>query len=377
MRRPSSRIAVALSLPSLLAFASWAVQGGPPQDAAPRAARYANAEASAKLREHVLEQVPDRFQARIEQRKRTLAKVPIPAHPGSPTLRAVINLTKRWPNGKTIKVAFKGGNDALRKQIADAVSEWTNHANLKFDFMDPGACEYREWKPSDANFAADVRVSFDQSGYYALVGKDSVDPMISRAGEESLNLEGFDQSLPSDWKGVALHEFGHAIGFEHEHQGPDAMCDFRFDDDPGYVATTDGFGQFIPDHNGKRPGIYTQLGGPPNNWPEAVVDHNLKNLPRSSAFDSTTFDKHSIMKYFFEDYMFVSGKDSPCYTDGENVVISDLDKAGAARFYPRAAAEIAKSDEVRARVLDTLSKAEALPKSLKMQYQKAREAMKK
>ena len=151
----------------------------------------------------------------------------------------MINLTKRWPNGKTIKVAFKGGSEGLHKQIADAVNEWTNYANLKFDFIDPTTSEYHTWKPSDSAFTADIRVSFDQSGYYSLVGTDSVDSIISRPSEESLNLEGFDQSPPSDWKGVALHEFGHAIGFEHEHQGPNAMCDFRFDDDPGYVATTD------------------------------------------------------------------------------------------------------------------------------------------
>jgi hypothetical protein len=219
-------------------------------------------------------------------------------------------------------------------------------------------------------------VSFNQPGYFSLIARDGIDPQIARPGEASLNLEGFDKKLPADWKGVALHEFGHAIGFEHEHQGPSAMCDFRFDDDPGYLATTDDFGQFIPDRNGKRPGLYTLLGGPPNNWPQNVVDHNLKDLPTTSAYSGTPFDKRSIMKYFFADYMFISGTESPCYTDSVNVVISTLDKVGAAQVYPRGLEAIAADDQIRAKVLDALSKAEDLPAKLKSHYTKLRAAIK-
>jgi hypothetical protein len=375
MKRSTFRIAAVLLAPSLLVVATWAVQGRPPEEASPQQAAPAGKIEAVKI--SVLESLPNRFQARTEQRKRTLSQVP-PAPSLGLAPKAVLNLTKRWSNGQTIKIAFKGGSEALHKQIADVASGWTQFANLHFDFgVDPATGKYRAWKPSDADFTADIRVSFDQPGYYSLVGRDSVDRIISRPNEESLNLQGFDQSLPADWKGVTLHEFGHAIGFEHEHQGPAAMCDFRFDDDPGYVPTTDDFGQYIPDPAGKRPGIYTQLGGPPNNWPQAVVDHNLRNLPASSAYDEGPFDKNSIMKYFFEDYMFVAGRNSPCFTDTENVVLSALDKQGAARVYPRASAAIAADDELRAKVFDQLAKAQALPETLKRHYHKLREQIKR
>jgi hypothetical protein len=39
---------------------------------------------------------------------------------------------------------------------------------------------------------------------------------------------------------------------------------FRWFDDPGYVPTQDPSGNYIPDPDGRRPGIYTVLNGPPN-----------------------------------------------------------------------------------------------------------------
>ena len=70
-----------------------------------------------------------------------------------------------------------------------------------------------------------------------------------KPNEASMNFERFNQQLPDDFRGVILHEFGHALGFEHEHQHPTQGCDaeFRWDDDPGYQLTTDEYGQFIAD----------------------------------------------------------------------------------------------------------------------------------
>ena len=316
----------------------------------------------------IMERYPERLQARIELRQRALSTIRPPAGGFSP--RSIINLTKHWRVGQTVTVAFRGGDTRLHRDIATAVTEWTQFANLTFDFgINPATGSYRSWSKSDTNFTADIRVSFDQTGYYSHVGNDSINRDVARPGEESLNLEGFDQQLPDDWKAVALHEFGHAIGFEHEHQSPIAPCDFRYNDDPGYVQTRDSFGQFIKDPQGRRPGLYTFLGGPPNNWPRAVVDFNLNQLPDSRAYDVGPFDKDSIMKYFFPDWMFVAGTNSACYTGAENLVLSDGDKQGAAKVYPRAPEGIASASTKRTQALEAAAKIPGLPATAQQHFQ--------
>ena len=219
MRSLSFRMTVAVFFASPIVLAAGLAQGQAPQQAP------ADAPAAAKPKVAIHESYPNRIQARLEQRTRSLSHVTSPKSGVHPQF--VIRLTKLWATGQTVKIAFRGGDKVLHQKIADTVSEWTQYANLTFDFgLNPATGQYRTWKRTDTAFAADIRVSFDQDGYFSLVGNDSVNRSITKPGEESLNLQGFDQSLPSDWKAVAQHEFGHAIGFEHEHQGPVAMCDF-------------------------------------------------------------------------------------------------------------------------------------------------------
>lgn len=270
----------------------------------------------------------------------------------------VIQVTRRWQPGETIPVAFNGGDQKLRERIADAASEWCKYANLKLDFgeVTPSGRKFREWRTDDVSYSASIRVAFNQRGYWSYVGTDCTDASITPPSQASLNLERFDSSLPSDWKAVLLHEFGHALGFQHEHQHPTNGCEseFRWEDDPGYVLTKGQYGEAIP-NNGKYPGLYTFLGGPPNKWPHDQVDFNLRQLPESSAYTIGPFDRNSIMKYFFPEWMFRSGTNSACYTPTENARLSDGDKAGVARVYPFDPPAIRSVMETRQQALHELS----------------------
>jgi hypothetical protein len=324
------------------------------------------------IKVRVMEALPKRIVERVEaQRAAALAGL---NDRGALRPQFLLNASKRWKVGKTLTVAFRGGDKALHEKIANTANVWTQFANLKLDFgRDPNTGEFRKWTPQDAQFAADIRISFNQQGYYSMVGTDSNNPTLTRPGEESMNYEAFDGGLPSDWETVVRHEFGHALGFEHEHQHPSGICDFRFDDDPGYVPTQDPFEQFIPDQQGRRPGLYTVLGGAPNHWSRETVNFNLQRLKPSSAFLTSAFDAKSIMKYQFDSWMFVAGAQSPCFTPEENETLSKLDQEGAARLYPAAPQAVTKANAERAEAVKEIQSIRNLPEAARAHLQKSLE----
>jgi hypothetical protein len=250
-------------------------------------------------------------------------------------LELIASKGQKWRPGDILKVGFRGGTEDLYGKIAFAASAWIQCGNIQLEFNDPQTGSYHTWSPQDTQFDIHIRIGFDQAGYWSLVGTDSTNPAISQPGSSSMNFDGFDQSLPDDWAATVVHEFGHSFGFEHEHQHPSGVCEdeFRWDDDSGYVLTTDANGEAVPDSSGRQPGIYTVLGAPPNRWDKSKIDSNLRELKESSAFQLTAFDKNSIMKYYFGAWMFHQGEQSRCFSQ-RNLTLSDVDKQGFADAYP-------------------------------------------
>jgi hypothetical protein len=294
------------------------------------------------------------------------------ANPGinSMGLQSVIAISKIRDSRRVVTVAFKGGSPELRQQIADAVKDWISGTSLRIDFGNSaGTNSFREWSTSDASYKADIRISFDQAGYWSLVGTDGTDPSIVKAKQASMNFGRFDQNLPTDWRGVVLHEFGHALGFEHEHQSPVGPCEaeFRWNDDPGYVKTKDIYGQFTRDSQNRWPGIYTLLGGFPNKWSKDQIDFNLRRLPDSVDWRLSDFDKLSIMKYYFDKVFFKNGEYSGCYSK-ENVVLSDDDKKAVAETYPRSPADAQRVLDAQLKANKELLNLRGLPADLKSQF---------
>ena len=173
---------------------------------------------------------------------------------GGGRVRAISPIGKQWINGSTIKIRFRGGTQDQQDLVKNIAPEWTQHANLTFEFTDDPR--------------ADIRVQFDANdGAWSYVGTDNKGIPLHAA---TLNLGWQDQ-------GVILHEFGHMIGLSHEHQNPD-----------GGIVWNE---QVVID----------DLAGSPNFWTEAETRHNVLDKYSADQVHGTDFDPLSVMLYSFPD----------------------------------------------------------------------------
>ena len=274
-----------------------------------------------------LEILPESILDSMEEREKVREELPTELE--ELISSGVVEKSKIWNEG-VLKVSFKGGSPYLHRIIAQTANIWTDYGDITFDFgYNPVNQTFRSWKANDSSH---IRVGFGYKGYWSLVGNTSVDWKLIPNGQISLNLAEFDSGeLPSDYEAIILHEFGHSLGFKHEHQSPDGDCDFKWDT------------------------IYKELAKEPNKWSKKRVDRNLRKL-QERGLTYTKYDIKSIMHYSLPSWMFESGEDSECYTS-KNLTLSKLDQRMMGKVYPKDKEEFIAQ---RREIADTYSKAATL-----------------
>lgn len=198
------------------------------------------------------------------------------------------DVNRRWKDRDRITVRLYTRDRKLHDLVVAYAGDWGRYANLYLDFGN--------------HRSADVRVTFNPGGgHWSKIGTDA---KKTPANQPTMNLALTSRSSRSEIRRVVLHEFGHAMGFIHEHQNP--RGGIRWD----------------------RPKVYRYF-KQTQGWDKAKVDHNIFREYSRDSVNASRFDKKSIMLYSFPKELTTDGSSTSW-----NTRLSDLDKRHAARLYP-------------------------------------------
>jgi serralysin len=194
-----------------------------------------------------------------------------------------------WNVGDTVYVQFLNGSTPLQRQVMQYAKLWENHANINF-----------VWTTGTGN----IRIKFNAKGENnSLIGIVSNSKDLN---EETMNLDSTNLTkFPTYFRTAVIHEFGHAIGFLHEHSNPKINVQWNR--------------QAIYDYHAKNSG-----------WSKEQVDWNIFKVHEMRYTNGLDYDSKSIMHYPIEAWETLNG-----YAQGWNNEISAGDIKMAALLYPK------------------------------------------
>ena len=248
---------------------------------------------------------------------RLLKPAPRPIAKGlsGPRLSAIQLLRSKWANGTVLTYHFLAGvnwewTELQKDVVREAFATWKS-LGIGLDFREVD-------NPIDAT----VRIGFLQGdGSWSYVGTD----LLHNADPDGRNMNfGWSLTDAGGWA-TALHETGHAIGFEHEHQNPNS----------GLVWNEEA--------------VYEYFEKTPNEWSRDQTLYNIIRKLAVSEVVGSNWDPTSIMHYHFEVGLIAAPQHYRDFGIPENTSLSSNDIAWVRRFFPplAAAVEVKAGDTVQ------------------------------
>lgn len=208
--------------------------------------------------------------------------------------RSVGSHTKYWATGRTLEIAIARFSDDLFNTVKNAICQWAPYVNLNLKFVD--------LDDDDLLYEGDIRI--ETSPLYntearSLIGTDA----LTAHSQQATMWLGVNMNEPN-YEAVVIHEFGHALGFLHEHQHPDATI--PWDREKVYKALERNHGMS-----------------------RATVDAIVFPLTRDNNSTYSPYDRYSVMHYLIPNEATLGDWEQPT-----NLHLSESDIAFARQIYP-------------------------------------------
>jgi hypothetical protein len=213
---------------------------------------------------------------------------------------AINNMRLKWVNGTVLHYSFFRNDhyavpNTQMKAIREAFATW-KAVGIGLDFIEV-----------DQLSEAEVRIGYSEpdGSSASAVGREVLNVPLN----EPTTVYGWDLTTKYG-RGTALHELGHVLGMEHEHQNPYSGIKWH------------------------EQAVYDALAKPPNGWDHATTYHNILEKLSPQQVQGSTWDPDSIMEYEFEPGLI----DEPEKYDINGLIppgtLSNTDKQWVAKWYP-------------------------------------------